>query len=367
MCISGRNVCIPRHLGKIICLLLYIMGVKRNTKNKRMEQGGTTMTTYGNNNQYYADPAELIAETVCDRRAGLSSAGSNGKSIFATIMDNTPLAVIVLGIAVSLFGYVKFIISGGYAEAIAHFKEYGLFSFDEGVFVNSTATYVYNKFIVIPVAILLIASLIYSIRKMLQTDDNKRKKVVSVVMLIVGIVLQIALAAILEIMGTLPESLTMIGGVASTVMIIYGIVKLRKDPSTKPVVRATALYFLGIPAAVWLLENVIGFGSIVIGFLLAFGAVALIFTFMTSGDGESSGGGSSNDGGATNSREYKKMQDRMDYLNNKQAGYEHYNQRQAEGAWGYQHFSAEKNREVIRDIQKEKEYLAKDMAKMRNK
>ncbi|MBO5514147.1 MAG: hypothetical protein J5961_06135, partial [Mogibacterium sp.] len=240
------------------------------------------MTTYERTDRYYADPAEMLAETVCDRHSVRFLEDKNTGNTFEIIMDKLPLAVIVIGIVTSLVGYVKFIITGGYAEAIANFKEYGLFSFNQNVFVNSTATYVYNKFIVIPVAIILIVSLVYSIRKMLQTGEQKGKKVAAVVLLIAGIVGFLAIALFNGIKGELSRNLTTYGGMACIAMVIYAIVVLRKDPNTKPVLRAVAIYFLGLPALVWGVENVIGFGSIVLGLILAGGAVALFISFMGS-------------------------------------------------------------------------------------
>lgn len=304
--------------------------------------------------------------------------------IIGTIMDKLPLAIIAIGAATGLFGYAKFIITGGYGEAISRFKEFGFFSFSSDVFVKSTAGYPYNKFVLIPVLIMLTAALIYCFRLMFSTSDRKGIKILSIVMLIAPIVMMAAMV-VLQLTGNgLSGDMTGYIGIAMMAMIIGGFVIIGKDRNAKEyakeVRRSAMLYFIGIPVLVWLLENLIGFGSIVIGFLLAGAAIYFIGGLLTTGDsdggsavsGGSSGGSSGGfSGGASasgrsdsKSRDLKKKQERLDYLRKQAGEYEYYNMRQAEGAVGYQHFSAAKNREVIRDLNKEASYLEKEIAKM---
>ncbi len=213
-------------------------------------------------------------------------------------MDKLPLVIIAIGAATGLFGYAKFIITGGCGEAISRFKEFGFFSFSSDVFVKSTAGYPYNKFVLIPVLIMLTAALIYCFRLMFSTSDRKGIKILSIVMLIAPI--------------------------AMMAMIIGGLLSVGDSDG----------------------------GSAVSGGSLG------------GSSGGFSGGASASGRSDSKSRDLKKKQERLDYLKKQAGEYEYYNMRQAEGAAGYQHFSAAKNREVIRDLNKEASYLEKEIAKM---
>ena len=66
-------------------------------------------------------------------------------------------------------------------------------------------------------------------------------------------------------------------------------------------------------------------------------------------------------------RKIEKKKQRAANLRKQAGDYSYYNKRQAEGAWGYQHMNADLNREKIRDLEKEAQYLDKEIKKLEDK
>lgn len=85
--------------------------------------------------------------------------------------------------------------------------------------------------------------------------------------------------------------------------------------------------------------------------------------------GESSESGESCSGGrqSTNSKAVTKKKEEIARLRKSNSEYSEYNRRQAAGDIGYQFFSAEKNRQIMRDQEMQIQNLEREVSKLEEK
>ena len=124
-------------------------------------------------------------------------------------------------------------------------------------------------------------------------------------------------------------------------------------------------YYMLMPGLTFLITNGPALGSNLLKIVVVLIICAVVFAILA-GAG-SGGGGSTAERNAGIDRDIAKKKQQYDNMKKKRDDYAYYNKRQAEGAWGYQYHSAELNREVIRDTEKQMEYLEKDIEKLEKK
>lgn len=296
-------------------------------------------------------------------------------------MESLPAIPFAVGFIVTIFAYIRFLVSGGYTNSIDLIDRNGFIPEDTGNnFLPGTSNYLYSNYLLPVIAIILIAALIYAIRVMWVTEERKIFKISSVVLLVLGtlapfIVFFISLfansydayAGLLE--GTITWAIVFCGA-----SLVLGFVLLTRNPNSKAyfirTISAAAAYFVVFPLLLWICENAIAIGAFIIGAICIMIMIAIFGGIMLAGPdstGSSSGSASSNRAPSANAKKRKKLEDRKAYLIKKAKDYQYAADQVERGSLNYGlagNIIPERNRQEAAEFMDEAAQLDCEISKL---
>lgn len=301
----------------------------------------------------------------------------NNRNIWG-VLEALPLVTIIIGIITTIFAYIKFIVSGGYLESIKLIKENGIFFPDKSVLVQGTVHFLFNKYLLITIAGILVIEAITAVAMMCCVEERKSVKISALVLLFFGTVLPALLFGsalyvwyyIKEF--TLPEFVGAIFVGVIAACLIGTLILITKNPYSSMMVGrslgSAVIYFVVLPLLLFAAENVLGIVGVIVGTIIAVVMIMFIGGAALSGSASESGGSASSGGGSSkySVKERTKMKDRAEFLKKEATEYRDIAAKIDAGKgekYEYAGVTAKGNRSAAADMEREIANIEKELNK----